>query len=1116
MRKVIWRNKLIALILIMSLLWSDFAFIVQGVLSIAEGELEDFLDVNVQQEITKHAQYDEKIAENQIDTTTIVQVLLKISLNEKTENIDELGEINIQETNISIDIPKYNNSTVQKVEVASTKTEMTNGDEYGDKFENNNWNYNELTGILNITVNNTNKLSLEGEDEYYITYFYKNATYNPNMTIECKADVDITVTNIKEDTSENITIHSSKDEEHSLTQADNSLISSSIFAQTQEINKGKMYSNLDALNAIYPIYYDYTTTLNISCNDKIDNIVIKDKEEIFENKENEDIEAYMLLEKGDTEYTQIQLSKKQFRKVLGDAGKISVYDTAGNILATIDMQGTKYDRGEVPNEESEEGNTEPETENEHYSTEHENDEDSEYYTIDFKKALCYTSNNSIILKTSKPVSDGFLSIYTQKIINSKLELTKEELLEYNNFHIQTSVEFLTEGAEQSIIRNNSLDITLTEIYTNAYIKTYNTITTAENNKVLLKIELDNSRENSDLWVNPLLFIEFPKEIESVEIEEINLLYNENLNIVDVEQIEVNGKLVIKIQMEGIQEDYITESIKNGTTIVLSTIVKTKELVGAKKQNCINLYYLNENVTKYETTAQLNINDVIYELGLSNTNIDFVAPIEMKLIQKISGYSDKENNITTINEEEKVGKIDILDSSKIAQMEISLINNTGNKAKDMCVIGRFPVKGNKEIEEDEDLETTIDSVLNDPITSLMMEEKQIEIYYSENGEATKDLNLPTNGWTNIVNDLSKIKSYLIIIPEIEIGETITFNYNFKIPEELEHGENVYGTCAAYYISELEEGTVQEKQLGGKIGLTTGVGARMNISQEVSVGDGTTVNEGDLLKYTIRVENTGSVTATGVKVKNAIPNAALLKTEVQMQNPISTETQYEYYQYGNDIIWELGDLEIGQIITLEFEVEVDRLPNIIEFYGMDEGFVSRDGKYYITRTNEETGEETEQELTGIPEIYIINKSSLTAENIEKELISNTTRNKVKGTYIAITENSTQDKYAILSEEQEYEYIIKVENKTDSTLNDVKISKLIPEGIEYKGIEISKENISVEYNEEQRKLNIKTNFGPNEYIEIKIKVQVEKLPQETYEKEIKTNTHVEYKRRKNSKFK
>ena len=34
-------------------------------------------------------------------------------------------------------------------------------------------------------------------------------------------------------------------------------------------------------------------------------------------------------------------------------------------------------------------------------------------------------------------------------------------------------------------------------------------------------------------------------------------------------------------------------------------------------------------------------------------------------------------------------------------------------------------------------------------------------------------------------------------------------------------------------------------------------------------------------------------------------------------------------------------------------------------------------------------------------------------------------------------------------------------------------------------------------------------DEYIEIKVKVQVEELPQEIYEKEIKTNTYVEYKR-------
>ena len=40
-----------------------------------------------------------------------------------------------------------------------------------------------------------------------------------------------------------------------------------------------------------------------------------------------------------------------------------------------------------------------------------------------------------------------------------------------------------------------------------------------------------------------------------------------------------------------------------------------------------------------------------------------------------------------------------------------------------------------------------------------------VYYSENGEATDDLEEPSNGWTVEPGSLANVRSYLIVVNEV---------------------------------------------------------------------------------------------------------------------------------------------------------------------------------------------------------------------------------------------------------------------------------------------------------------------------------------------------------------
>ena len=91
-----------------------------------------------------------------------------------------------------------------------------------------------------------------------------------------------------------------------------------------------------------------------------------------------------------------------------------------------------------------------------------------------------------------------------------------------------------------------------------------------------------------------------------------------------------------------------------------------------------------------------------------------------------------------------------------------MNNNENNSNNIKILGRIPFKGNKDVATGEDLGTTIDTTLTSLISENNENLAKATIYYSSNGEATEDIEDPENGWQTQVDDLSKIKSYLIVL------------------------------------------------------------------------------------------------------------------------------------------------------------------------------------------------------------------------------------------------------------------------------------------------------------------------------------------------------------------
>ena len=110
--------------------------------------------------------------------------------------------------------------------------------------------------------------------------------------------------------------------------------------------------------------------------------------------------------------------------------------------------------------------------------------------------------------------------------------------------------------------------------------------------------------------------------------------------------------------------------------------------------------------------------------------------------------------------EIIKTIPIKGENQIATIELSVLNNTGNDCSDVVLLGRIPFKGNKDIATGDNLGTTSDTKLVGALVSDERIKDQFTIYYSENGEATKDLTDNSNGWTPTPESFDNIKSYLI--------------------------------------------------------------------------------------------------------------------------------------------------------------------------------------------------------------------------------------------------------------------------------------------------------------------------------------------------------------------
>lgn len=485
----------------------------------------------------------------------------------------------------------------------------------------------------------------------------------------------------------------------------------------------------------------------------------------------------------------------------------------------------------------------------------------------------------IIINTTSPILNGELEFKHIKTIKQE-----DKQLIKTAKNIQTNVVYnYSQGIEQQTIAQTNL----LESTTQAELEINKTeLSTIVTNNVEIKAILQSNNEQYDLYENPSITIKLPEEIEEIKINSVDLLYENELNI---KNYDVNGK-EITLNLEGKQTQYKETAIEGSVIIIKASLDVNRK--STSKETIIKMNYENDNVNTYASESV-------------EKNINIVAPTEVTTINSI-----KDLSIETLgNTPKETATVARGDIAKQYEMDIEIINNEQTAIKNVKILGQFPTNNKT-------------NNMNIKVISALEEIENATIYYSENENATNDIQNTENAWTAEITNNAEVKKYLIVMDEIPAQESIKTSYKIEIPENLEYNQVAE---ESYTISYTNGQARAEKQITSTIiSLETGIGPVIETTltatvQGNAIDKNTTVKNGEVIEYQLKIANTGSQDIENLRVAGNVPEGTVI---------VVPDEEYEYagaiyYRelQSTEYVKEIAKLPIGETITCTYQVRVN---------------------------------------------------------------------------------------------------------------------------------------------------------------------------------------------------
>lgn len=839
----------------------------------------DSREVSVESEVSKYVQFG--------DDGVVLQTVVKVDSSNPDKN-----SLPAKQTELNIDVPELGGVKPSQVTVVANSTMGTNGKSVGEvEFGADNWTYNEDESKINIKIENRKQLvdvnkdeylkeegkevkneeryySAAGVDEFLVTYVFEGVQISEEMKVSAKTEAKLTKFSGVSEDDMNSVVTAENAGEFTITEQTGNIISYNIENETKEASKIYGYLNNEK-------EYNSKTSINISYKDIAEEIYVEDVANYYIDKTGNRIEA------DDIYYKEISVSKENFSEILGEDGAIKILDLAGNVVATIDNDSTANENGN--------------------------------YIVDFQNKM-----SKVAIKTSAPVNTGNLIISSKKMV-SNISVEKAVYSNIDSLVTDTvqkaKLAYMPELLE---LGNCTVSTKLVDTVTdfNLIVDRENLSTVTTNSNVEIRLELNNDKETSDIYGATVFEIEMPEYITALNISNASVIYGEGLDVSNVETYIRNGKVIIKVTVSGEQKNLNSGVLTNGTNIVLNADV-TVDNYTPSLDTSIKAYCYNSQATNYSNAVEYALENTTV-CGSEEVKIEYTAPSGVIAVNTLSNYNEAGKSVTSIKQGEQVDYIDIYSEAKNATMEVVVINNNDNSVSNLAILGKIPFEGVKDLSTGEDLGTTIDTKMVSGIASNPSNIGDFTIYYSENKEATHDLSDENNNWVSNPESLENMKSYLIVPAdenyEIQAKQVLRFSYEYQIPENLNHNENIFGTFLVYYTNNTETEKIDETVKPDLVGLTTGAGPELEMQVKYSKAE---VKANDKLDMKITVKSTGEDAVNDVKINIPVPEKTRFVSATVNKDTASAVLE------NNSIVAVIPRLEKDEEVDITLELKVKEI-------------------------------------------------------------------------------------------------------------------------------------------------------------------------------------------------
>ncbi len=730
---------------------------------ILEGSLDKYINYNLQDQ----------------EKGTLVQYTVKAGI--------EYGDnyIPVKNSELTVNLNQIDGKFPYDVKIITKSTKVTNGKT--NDMENN-YNYDSNTGTLKINVSNENensepinttRINQEDRDEYIVIAYYD--TYTQEV-VERNISYDLSYKAVLF-TDDNKEITNQGRLENTVTENISDL--TSINTSTDEIYNGYMKSNLTN-GTSYDTQYKETQEIMISKSDVQQKIIVTEDNEF--------------LNTSDIQYKSTKVFKEDVINLLGENGKIEIFDGDNNVITTIDSN-TEFD------------------------------ENGEF-------VITYPENtNKITIKTSNIENVGILHIENQKAIKADIsnledgdiktkvevkgineeKVVKENVVEDTQEDVQSNVEN-TVNTNNVVDTNESAENVETveeiiekEVYKvekeniievkNAETKVEMNLdntqwTNRKQNEVTFDIILNSTSIRDNLFKSPTLKIELPSQVEKVILGNTSIVYANGLTLDNVyTEADENGRISIIADLGGKQSQYNENDLGLMTDIKISATVILKKDIEST-QDKVNLVYTNDYNNKEQGNIEKEISIENYEEVQNEQNSSNILENGNDLISTITEAAEKnvQESVREASAEEIEGlKVEIQpvrgdtalkDGDTVYEGEyikynVKITNTLDKDIEDIRVVGTIP-EGTKYGELDSNFSFPDDYRYQYNFNEAL-NEKEINIGTLKAGQTIEQ------SYEIQVKDLLDEEAQKEITTNIKVYIANTESYNYSLNNVIEQAE-----------------------------------------------------------------------------------------------------------------------------------------------------------------------------------------------------------------------------------------------------------------------------------------------------------------------------------------